>query len=68
MTPEQIHRKDPTMHVSYMLNHCAVCAFNKIGCEPMRMEQVAAWLDHPWKSMGRCWKMTEAVFGEIVTE
>eukprot|EP00957_Ditylum_brightwellii_P053682 4067674-Ditylum_brightwellii.AAC.1 len=32
------------------------------------MEQVAAWLDCPWKAIGRCWKMTEAVFGEIVLE
>eukprot|EP00957_Ditylum_brightwellii_P051925 3938892-Ditylum_brightwellii.AAC.1 len=30
------------------------------------MEQVATWLDHLWKAMGHCWKMTEAVFGEIV--
>eukprot|EP00957_Ditylum_brightwellii_P144390 10999643-Ditylum_brightwellii.AAC.1 len=32
------------------------------------MEQVAAWLDHPWKAMEHCWKMTEAVFGEILME
>eukprot|EP00957_Ditylum_brightwellii_P009882 745857-Ditylum_brightwellii.AAC.1 len=68
MAPEQIREKDPTMHASYMLNHRVVCAFHRIGCEPMHMEQVSAWLDHPWKSMGHCWKMTEKVLGEILTE
>eukprot|EP00957_Ditylum_brightwellii_P037768 2855908-Ditylum_brightwellii.AAC.1 len=60
MTPEQIHGKDPTMHARSMLNHHAVCTFHRIGCGSMRMEQVVAWLDHPWKAMGHCWKMTEA--------
>eukprot|EP00957_Ditylum_brightwellii_P080599 6130061-Ditylum_brightwellii.AAC.1 len=32
MAPEQICGKDPTMYASYMLNHCAVCAFHRIGC------------------------------------
>ena len=68
MAPERIRGKDPTMHASYMLNHRAICAFHRIGCGPMHMEQVAAWLDHPWKSMGHCWKMTEEVLGEILTE
>eukprot|EP00957_Ditylum_brightwellii_P105134 8014051-Ditylum_brightwellii.AAC.1 len=68
MAPERIRGKDPTMHASYMLNYCAVCAFHRIGCGPMHMEQVAAWLNHPQKSMGHCWKMTEEELGEIVTE
>eukprot|EP00957_Ditylum_brightwellii_P090596 6899735-Ditylum_brightwellii.AAC.1 len=66
--PEPIYGKYPKIHASYKLNHCVVCAFRKIGCGPMHIEQVAAWLDYLWKAMGHCWKKTKAVFGEIVTE
>eukprot|EP00957_Ditylum_brightwellii_P012665 957312-Ditylum_brightwellii.AAC.1 len=56
------------MHASCMLNDCVVCAFHRIGCGHMYMEQVAAWLDHPRKKMGHYWKKTETVFGEFVTD
>eukprot|EP00957_Ditylum_brightwellii_P147861 11259514-Ditylum_brightwellii.AAC.1 len=31
------------------------------------MEQLAAWLDHPWKSMKNWFQVTEDYLGEIIT-
>ena len=46
-------------HASYAINHFAVCAFQHIGCGPYHMQQVAAWLGHPWKTIADCFKQTE---------
>eukprot|EP00957_Ditylum_brightwellii_P179475 13671944-Ditylum_brightwellii.AAC.1 len=36
-----------------------------IGHGPKHMEQLVAWIDHPWKSMKHCFRKTEDMLGEL---
>eukprot|EP00957_Ditylum_brightwellii_P188570 14355577-Ditylum_brightwellii.AAC.1 len=48
-----------------MINSRAVAAFHRIGRGHVHMEQMAAWLDHPWKQMSYLFKSVEKCFGRI---
>eukprot|EP00957_Ditylum_brightwellii_P175499 13361859-Ditylum_brightwellii.AAC.1 len=54
IVPSIIKGKDPKKHASHMLNQLIVCGFIRIGSGPIHMEQIAAWMDNPWKLMKHC--------------
>ena len=62
--PTHVKNEKCGTHASYLINHNAVCAFHHMGSGPYHMQQLAAWLDHPWRMIPKCFKKTEKKLGE----
>ena len=63
--PTRVSNGKRGSHATYLINNNAVSAFHHIGCGPYHMQQLAAWLDHPWQMIPKCFKKTEKHLGEI---
>ena len=64
INPTAVKNSSPGSHASYLINNNIVSAFHHMGNGPYHMQLLAAWLDHPWRMIPKCFKKTEEKLGE----
>eukprot|EP00957_Ditylum_brightwellii_P025826 1954051-Ditylum_brightwellii.AAC.1 len=65
--PNKVLSRDHRSHSSFFINNRAMSTFHWIGRGLVHMEQLAAWLVHPWNSMKNYFQVTEDYLGGIIT-
>lgn len=65
---DKVDIQEKATHQNFIVNNLAVSAIHHIGCGPYHLEQILAWLNHPWKSIAYCFKKTAERLGEIKTK